>query len=95
MQDAADIAHIAGVLVRVVPGAASVGDRLAQQAGVETHIDDPATGQLVVTIAAPTLEAVRAIHAAIERLPGVATAHLVCHLADTAAADPAGAGGPS
>lgn len=95
MQDAADIAHIAGVLVRVVPGAGRVGDRLAHQAGVETHIDDPATGQLVVTIAAPTLEAVRAVHEAIGRLPGVLSAHLVCHIADAGAAEPARAGGAS
>jgi nitrate reductase NapD len=95
MQDVADVVHIAGVLVRVAPGAREVSDRLAQQAGVETHIDDTATGQLVVTIDAPTLEAVRAIHEAIGRVPGVLSAHLVCHIADPGATEPARAGGAS
>lgn len=95
MQDVADVVHIAGVLVRVAAGARDVSDRLAQQAGVETHIDDAATGQLVVTIDAPTLEAVRAVHEAIGRVPGVLSAHLVCHIADAAPAGPARAGGAS
>ena len=86
--------RVVSVLVRVAAGARDVSDRLAQQAGVETHIDDAATGQLVVTIDAPTLEAVRAVHEAIGRLPGVLSAHLVCHIAD-AAAGPARAGGAS
>ncbi len=95
MQDVADIVHIAGVLVRVAPGDCEVSDRLAQQAGVQTHIDDAATGQLVVTIDAPTLEAVRAVHEAIARVPGVVSAHLVCHVADAAAAGPGRPGGAS
>ncbi len=95
MQDVADNVHIAGVLVRLAPGNCDVSDRLAQQAGVQTHIDDAATGQLVVTIDGPTLEAVRAIHEAIERVPGVVSAHLVCHIADPGSAGSVRAGGAS
>jgi len=95
MQEPADVVHIAGVLVRVAPGAPEVRDRLAQQAGVTTHIADPASGQFVVTIDAPTLEAVRAIHEAIGRLPGVVSAHLVCHIADPGSAGSVRAGGAS
>ncbi len=95
MQGGADVVHIAGVLVRVTPGTRDISDQLAQQAGVETHIADPVTGQLVVTIDAPTLEAVRAIHEAIGRVPGVVSAHLVCHIADPGAPGPARAGGES
>lgn len=95
MPEAADVVHIAGVLVRVAPGSREVADRLAQQDGVETHIADAATGQLVVTIGAPTIEAVRATHEAIGRLPGVVSAHLVCHIADPGATEPARAGGAS
>lgn len=95
MQEPGEAVHIAGVLVRVAPGARGVRDQLAQQAGVETHIADPVSGQLVVTIDAPTLEAVRAIHEAIGRVPGVVSAHLVCHIADPGAVGPARAGGAS
>ena len=38
---------------------------------------------------------VRAIHEAIGRVPGVLSAHLVCHIADPGAAGPARAGGAS
>ena len=95
MQESAEAVHIAGVLVRVAPGAREVRDRLAQQAGVTTHIADPANGQFVVTIDAPTLKAVRAVHEAIGRMPGVVSAHLVCHIADPGSAGSVRAGGAS
>lgn len=79
--------NISSILVVVPPRElASTLQRLAALPGVEAHHSDAATGRIVATLEAATIEDEQAGLAGIQALPHVIQAEMACHYVG---ADPA------
>jgi nitrate reductase NapAB chaperone NapD len=83
-----------GILVNAAPGdLAPLANELERLPGTRVHQQDPATGRLVLTLEAPTVNDEVDGLRRIQQVPGVISANLVYHR--IGAGDPAAADGSS